>query len=148
VEKTKQGTGLERVLTSAADVKALPGYSPEKVDRRPLVQRYADVQIPLVMKDPGLAVCAGSGGANDAQPGDSSKGAQLTPEQEQAIDRLRDEFVREIGGENQNPDDPGYRARWQRVQPRFDERLKIMLGIEKFNQYQIDLAQKEAARQI
>jgi len=61
----------------------------------------------------------------------------FSPDQLQAITSLRTQFVESVGGPNQDPSDPGYRARWQESQPEFDDLLRGMLGTEDYENYQI-----------
>ena len=78
----------------------------------------------------------------------SSEAVNLSEVHQQAIAQLQSKFLEEIGGENQNPNDPEYYRRWQKARPVLDEQLKIMLGNDLFNRYQIQAAQQEqAARQ-
>jgi hypothetical protein len=62
---------------------------------------------------------------------------RLNTGQLQAIANLRQEFVRGVGGPNQDPSDPAYRNRWQEMQPEMDDLLKGMLGAEDYQNYQI-----------
>jgi hypothetical protein len=61
----------------------------------------------------------------------------LNREQLQAIDDLRQRFLDEIGGLEQNPSDPAYRERWLKSQPQIDDDLRGMIGINAFQDYQI-----------
>jgi hypothetical protein len=65
---------------------------------------------------------------------------KLNGDQLDAIQRLREQFLTKIGGNNQNPNDPQYLKRWREAQPEFDEHLMIMIGSEAFNQYQVNAA--------
>jgi hypothetical protein len=67
----------------------------------------------------------------------------LNDQQIQAITDLRKQFVDQIGGPNQNPNDPNYLQQWQLTQPESDDILKGYLGIDKFMQYQIMAANGE-----
>lgn len=53
-----------------------------------------------------------------------------------AIDRVRQEFVNEIGGVGQDPDDPAYLARWQKAQANADDALRGALGSQAFLAFQ------------
>lgn len=66
--------------------------------------------------------------------------------QQRMIDQLRENFVVEVGGENQNPHDPAYLARWLRLQPLADQQLRAQVGWQVFAQYQ--LAAMHAANPI
>lgn len=61
----------------------------------------------------------------------------LKPEQLAAINLLRENFMTEIGGANQTPDDPTYLKRWRRAQPAADEMMQGLMGVEAFENYQI-----------
>ena len=64
----------------------------------------------------------------------------LNPDQLQAIDDLRQRFLSEIDGLQQDPSDPDYRERWKRSQPGIDNDLRGMIGIAAFENYQIQAA--------
>jgi hypothetical protein len=64
----------------------------------------------------------------------------LNDQQVRAITDLRNQFVDQIGGLNQNPNDPNYLQNWQLSQPEIDELLKGFLGPYKYMQYQVMLA--------
>jgi hypothetical protein len=54
--------------------------------------------------------------------------AGLSEIQIQEITSLREEFVREVGGPEQKPDDPSYAERWRKLQPQYDEKLRARFG--------------------
>ena len=62
----------------------------------------------------------------------------LNPDQLQAIDDLRQRFLDEIGGLQQDPSDPAYRERWTKSQPQIDDDLRGMIGIAAFQNYQVE----------
>lgn len=64
-------------------------------------------------------------------------GLNLGLGQTQAIESLRQRFVEEVGGTNQDPNDPEYKKRWMKVQPEYDDMLRGMIGNTAFQQYQI-----------
>ena len=66
----------------------------------------------------------------------------LTEEQKQAITTIRQDFLKQIGGANQDPSDPAYLARWQQAQPAADDLLKAYLGGDGFADYEVLAAQK------
>lgn len=66
----------------------------------------------------------------------------LTSGQQEVISRLRQQFVDQIGGTNQDPNDPDYLARWQKAQRLMDDTLRGTLGIKFFVNYR---QQAEAA---
>ena len=61
----------------------------------------------------------------------------LNDDQKQTVADLRQNFLAEIGGTNQNPDDPAYLARWQKAQPEADQMLQAMLGGKIYTEYQM-----------
>jgi hypothetical protein len=61
----------------------------------------------------------------------------LSPQQAQVVNDLRQKFIQDVGGPNQNPNDPAYSQRWQASQPQADLDLCGMLGINAFQSYQI-----------
>jgi hypothetical protein len=61
----------------------------------------------------------------------------LNDQQRQFIEELRQNFADEIGGPDQDPNDPAYRERWQKAQPETDNLIKAMLGITVFENYQL-----------
>jgi hypothetical protein len=61
----------------------------------------------------------------------------LNDDQKQEIANLRQQFLEEIGGTNQNPDDPAYLARWRKAQPEVDNQLQAMLGNEVYTKLQM-----------
>jgi hypothetical protein len=55
----------------------------------------------------------------------------LTPEQMQAIEKVRQDFLQQTGGANQNSEDanyPAYLARWQKAQIAADSMFRVTLG--------------------
>ena len=78
------------------------------------------VALPLVLQDIDLS----------AEP-------KLNSEQIQAINGLRQNFIEEVGGTNQDPNDPAYSQRWQESQPQADLDLRGMIGINAWEGYQI-----------
>jgi len=54
-----------------------------------------------------------------------------------AIDQVRQQFANDIGGADQNPEDPAYLARWQTAQANADEALRGALGSQEFMAFQI-----------
>jgi hypothetical protein len=64
----------------------------------------------------------------------------LNPDQLQAIEDLRQRFLDEIGGMNQDLKDTGYRERWNQSQPELDNDLRGMIGFAAFQDYQIQAA--------
>jgi hypothetical protein len=64
------------------------------------------------------------------------KALGLSDDQMAAIEELRGEFIRSIGGTNQNPTDPAYASRWRKAQPESDAAVRGMIGVSAFLQYQ------------
>jgi hypothetical protein len=61
----------------------------------------------------------------------------LNNQQIQTVNELRQSFVDEIGGLNQDPSDSAYLDRWQKAQPQIDGMLLSMLGITVWENYQV-----------
>jgi hypothetical protein len=64
----------------------------------------------------------------------------LNEDQRRLIASLRQDFLQQIGGANQDPNDPAYLARWQKAQPEMDNILKSMIGTSAFQNYQLQAA--------
>jgi hypothetical protein len=62
----------------------------------------------------------------------------LNAGQLQAIDDLRQKFLDEIGGLDQEPNDPGYCERWIKSQPEVDNDLRGMIGVAAFQNFQVE----------
>lgn len=71
----------------------------------------------------------------------------LTEEQKQAIAGIQQDFLQQVGGINQDPNDPTYQARWRQAQPAADELLQAALGYDAYAQYQVLAAQKSLENQ-
>lgn len=54
------------------------------------------------------------------------------PSEQEAIKQVQEQFVQDIGGLNQNPNDPAYLARWQQAQINADDELRAALGSEQY----------------
>ena len=63
---------------------------------------------------------------------------KLNSEQLQALEDLRQKFLDEIGGSDQNPNDPAYKERWIKSQPEIDNDLRGFIGVTAFQDYQIE----------
>jgi len=61
----------------------------------------------------------------------------LNEQQIQVVQELRQQFLDEIGGPNQDPADPAYRERWLNAQPEMDDNLRGMLGSTVFQNFQL-----------
>jgi hypothetical protein len=53
---------------------------------------------------------------------------RLSDEQREELGELAHQFIQEIGGPNQNPSDPAYRANWLKSQPKFDGLIVNVIG--------------------
>lgn len=53
---------------------------------------------------------------------------KLRTNQIQAMADLKQSFIDEIGGPNQDSDDPAYLERWRKAQPEINDRLKAIIG--------------------
>jgi len=69
----------------------------------------------------------------------------LDSNQIQVINDVRQSFMNDIGGPDQNPNDPAYLARWQQAQPQADALLRDYLGTTVFQNYQVELGSASAA---
>lgn len=65
------------------------------------------------------------------------EGLDLSDSQKQVIADLRGDFIRQIGGTNQDLNDPTYVARWREAQPAADNMLEAMLGNNAYTKYEI-----------
>jgi hypothetical protein len=61
-------------------------------------------------------------------------------QQMDSLGTLRQRFINDIGGPNQDPNDSGYKERWQEAQPINDELFRTWYGNEALNQFQIQAA--------
>jgi hypothetical protein len=55
--------------------------------------------------------------------------------QKAAVQQVQQQFVNDIGGANQNPNDPAYLARWQKAQTDADDMLRGLLGSQAYMAY-------------
>ena len=69
---------------------------------------------------------------------------KISPEQQEILDRLQQNFLDQIGGADQDPNDPQYLARWKEAQPLINEQLKAQLGQDFFLKYETAAGQREA----
>jgi hypothetical protein len=96
----------------------------------PATQRTAaaaPVSLPLVFQD--------------IDPGAVS----LNERQIRAINDLKQSFVDQVGGPNQDPNDPGYRERWLKAQPEIDANLRGIIGVNAFQDYQVAVHARQQA---
>ena len=96
--------------------------------------RITPVIWPLALQQP---QAAGSG-----SPAGNTQAGGLSAPQSEAVSQAQSQFVQDIGGPKQNPDDPAYRARWRKAQVFADDFLRAQLGWESFNQLQVSSTQK------
>lgn len=68
----------------------------------------------------------------------------LSDTQMQTIGDIRQNFLNQIGGTNQDPNDPAYRKRWQTAQREADDMLVGMLGMRFVQSYQAQLESQAA----
>ena len=61
----------------------------------------------------------------------------LNPGQLQAIADLREQFIAQLGGLEQNPADPAYRDKWLQIQPEYDDLLRGMIGTRAYQNYEL-----------
>ena len=61
---------------------------------------------------------------------------KLQDGQREGIEELRQTFLAELGGTNQDPNDPAYYERWKKAQSDVDSMLPGMIGGEAFMKMQ------------
>jgi hypothetical protein len=59
----------------------------------------------------------------------------LDASQQAAIAQVRQQFINNIGGPNQNPNDPAYLPRWQTAENSADDQLRGLLGAQAYMGY-------------
>ena len=59
----------------------------------------------------------------------------LNDSQKAAIQQLQQQFVKDIGGPNQDPNNPAYLAKWQQAQSQSDTMLEYQIGYNPYMQY-------------
>jgi len=101
----------------AETVAEVPAAS--KPSRQSSSQADAAVSMPLVFQDVDLAAL------------------KLDSGQRQAIEDLRQRFVEQLGGPNQDPTEPAYQERWQQAQPENDGLLRGLIGVRAWQDYQL-----------
>lgn len=60
----------------------------------------------------------------------------LSDSQKAAIQQVQQQFVNDVGGSNQDPNDPAYLSRWQKAQTDADAMLRGLLGRDAYMAYQ------------
>lgn len=72
----------------------------------------------------------------------------LTDAQVAIINGIKQDFLQQIGGMNQDPNDPAYRQKWMPAQRQADDMLKGMLGSTFVQNYELQVMQQsEQAKQ-
>lgn len=65
----------------------------------------------------------------------------LSAAQEAAKNRVMEDFIEKVGGEDQDGSDPAYRGRWLALQPLADQQFRVLIGQEAFAAFEMQLAQ-------
>jgi len=106
------------IQSSATVAAAAATTTTNKLGRvRHLAPRQPPVAPPLVLQDIDLA------------------GLNFNEQQIQAVDGVRQDFLAQVGGATQVPDDPAAQSQWQQAQADADAKLEIVLGSLDFNRY-------------
>lgn len=71
----------------------------------------------------------------------------LNDSQKAAIQQLQQQFVNDIGGLNQDPNDPAYLAKWQQAQFQSDGMLEYQIGYNPYVQYWLAQYQQSLSSQ-
>lgn len=71
----------------------------------------------------------------------------VPPPMQAVIQQLQEQFVKEVGGPDQNPADPAYAERWLTATQRADDLLRAQIGWEAFNAYSLATPHVNAAKQ-
>ena len=122
---------LNAASTGAVQSHAMPGALQERSVRKiPVHTASLTPKWPLVLKLADPAAAAGS--------------AALPPQIQAAVQRVQEQFVKEVGGTNQNPADPAYAHRWIEATQRADDLLRAQIGWEAFNAHSLAVAKGAA----
>ncbi len=70
---------------------------------------------------------------------------KLNERQIRALADMRQSFMDEVGGPDQDPNDPGYRERWLKAQPEIDASMRGMIGANAFLDYQVAARARQQA---
>jgi hypothetical protein len=73
-------------------------------------------------------------------------GLNLDEARLQVINELRQGFVDDVGGPNQDPTDPAYRERWLKAQAESDEMLRGFIGLRAYQAYELEAAPSAPAQ--
>ncbi len=132
---SQEGTRYVSNDGSAAAVSdaAAPRAVPQTVSYNDVVQRSASYSATAVAA-PAIVAAAPR---NDAPPvavplafTTSAEGA--TPSQAGVLNRLQNEFVNNVGGQNGNPNDPAYAQAWRAAQALSDSDYEQQFGVQAF----------------
>jgi hypothetical protein len=105
----------------AAEIDKLLGINPAPAQVSTKVARSRDqpIAVPLALQNVDLSAM------------------NLSDDQKQALANIRQSFVDQIGGTNQDPNDPAYLERWQSAQPEADNALQGLLGRSFYQNFQL-----------
>jgi len=116
-----------------AEIEDLLGLKPQPVltvaSRRNQQPRQQPIALPMVMQNIDLSQLS------------------FDDQQKQAFENVRQQFMGDIGGPNQDPNDPAYLARWQKAQSIADNMLEAMLGNDAYTKVQTAEYQKSLESQ-
>ena len=93
---------------------------------------------------PAMPLVFANVGGNSPNSGSSPV---LSPAQQAVVSGLRDSFVEQVGGAGADPSTPEYSQRWQQAQPSYDQRMKVLLGYQAWQQFQLHNGQQTAGGQ-
>ena len=105
----------------AAEIDKLLGIEPALAQVSPKEARSRDqpISVPLALQNVDLT------------------SMNLSDDQKQVLASIRQSFLDQIGGTNQDANDPAYLERWQQAQPQADNMLRGMLGTSFYLNYQL-----------
>jgi len=66
----------------------------------------------------------------------------LTAEQAALMDQLKKDFLEQVGGSAQNPEDPAYLRRWTKAQFEVDTRLRTLMGEDFYMRYAVSVGHR------
>lgn len=61
----------------------------------------------------------------------------LSAGQLRALGSIQQWYMDQVGGPNQDPNDPAYRERWLNAQPEVNDMMRGMMGVNAFEEYQL-----------
>lgn len=128
--RQEEGALIENLLhpgSKAPPWETIASQSASEIPVQSAEQEFDNVRVPAFMKP-------------------ISDNLQLTTEQSQAIDEVKQWFVNQVGGANQDPSDPEYMRRWEKAQPQADGLLLGKLGLEAYLQYASAIHKNEASQ--